>query len=210
LNTSLASQTTDGVRVRPRQGRSRAVVDAVLEAAAQLLEAEGEAGFNTNAVAERAGVSIGSLYRYFADKEAILLALARRETETVRLAMRQALGQRTGLAPDRAAIRAFLGAFAGRPGVRRLALRTILARDGSAHDGAGGIEALMRDSKGRPLPELRAFVLSRALLGAIRAAVNERPELLMSPEFEDELVCLSRVYANATAGPGLTHSGDTA
>lgn len=210
MNASVASQTTDGVRVLPRQGRSRAVVDAILEAAAQLLEQEGEAGFNTNVVAERAGVSIGSLYRYFADKEAILLALARRETETVQLAMRAALGQRSDLASDRAAIRAFLSAFAGRPGVRRIALKRIISHDGSAHDGGAGIEALLRDSQGGVLPALRAFILSRALLGAVRAAVLDRPELLGSAEFEDELVCLARVYANTKIGPGLNRSEDTA
>jgi AcrR family transcriptional regulator len=210
LNASVASQTTDGVRVLPRQGRSRAVVDAILEAAAQLLEQEGEAGLNTNVVSERAGVSIGSLYRYFADKEAILLALARRETASVQMAMRLALTENAGIAADRAAIRAFLGAFAGRTIVRRLALKRIIENDGSAHDDGAGIAALLRDSHGQPLPDLRAFVLLRALLGAIRAAVFERPALLASPEFEDELVCLARRYANAAIGTGLKSPEDQA
>lgn len=43
----------------------------LLEAAAQVLEAKGLEGFNTNAVAERAGVSIGSLYQYFPSKDAL-------------------------------------------------------------------------------------------------------------------------------------------
>jgi len=51
----------------------------ILEAAAQVLEAGGLAGFTTNAVAERAGVSIGTLYQYFSDKGAVLRALAERE-----------------------------------------------------------------------------------------------------------------------------------
>ena len=50
-----------------------------MEAAAQILERRGPAGFNTNEVAERAGVSIGTLYQYFADKHALLAAAARRE-----------------------------------------------------------------------------------------------------------------------------------
>jgi AcrR family transcriptional regulator len=47
----------------------------VLTAAAHILEERGLSGFNTNAVAERAGVSIGSLYQYFPSKDAILVSL---------------------------------------------------------------------------------------------------------------------------------------
>ncbi len=73
--TSLAAQVTVTPRKKPSQGRSRATVNAVLAAAAHILEDRGLAGFNTNAVAERAGVSIGSLYQYFPSKDAILVAL---------------------------------------------------------------------------------------------------------------------------------------
>ena len=52
---------------------------AVVEAAAQILEDRGLAALNTNAIAARAGVSIGSLYQYFPGKEAIVAALIRRE-----------------------------------------------------------------------------------------------------------------------------------
>ena len=62
-------------RKKPVQSRSKATVDAVLSASARILEEHGMAGFNTNAVAVRAGVSIGSLYQYFPSKDAILLAL---------------------------------------------------------------------------------------------------------------------------------------
>lgn len=55
----------------PKQGRSKATVAAILEAAARILAEQGWAGFNTNAVAARAGVSIGSLYEYFPDKQAL-------------------------------------------------------------------------------------------------------------------------------------------
>ncbi|MCP6571139.1 TetR/AcrR family transcriptional regulator, partial [Klebsiella pneumoniae] len=51
----------------------------MLEAAARILESLGFAGFNTNAVAELAGVSIGSLYQYFPSKDALIVELIRRE-----------------------------------------------------------------------------------------------------------------------------------
>ncbi|MDR1870761.1 MAG: TetR family transcriptional regulator [Deltaproteobacteria bacterium] len=62
-------------RKEPQQARSAKLVEAVLEAAAQVLKKEGAARFTTARVAERAGVSVGSLYQYFPGKEAILFRL---------------------------------------------------------------------------------------------------------------------------------------
>lgn len=66
-------------RKRPDQTRSTATVEAVLEAAAHILHEQGLAAFNTNDVARRAGVSIGSLYQYYPNKEAILAEIIRRK-----------------------------------------------------------------------------------------------------------------------------------
>lgn len=66
-------------RVRkPVQRRSEATVDTILEAAAQVFRVHGAKGATTNRIAERAGVSIGSLYQYFPNKEALLIALMER------------------------------------------------------------------------------------------------------------------------------------
>ncbi|OUC60133.1 TetR family transcriptional regulator [Acinetobacter seifertii] len=73
------SETLPDPRKRPRQARSVATFEAILEAAARILESLGFAGFNTNAVAELAGVSIGSLYQYFPSKDALIVELIRRE-----------------------------------------------------------------------------------------------------------------------------------
>jgi AcrR family transcriptional regulator len=66
-------------RKRPRQARAQATWDALVEAAAQLLAAHGLARLTTNAVAERAGVSIGSLYQYFPNRDALMVALIERQ-----------------------------------------------------------------------------------------------------------------------------------
>ncbi|MDX7937586.1 TetR/AcrR family transcriptional regulator [Acinetobacter baumannii] len=73
------SETLPDPRKRPRQARSVTTFEAILEAAARILESLGFAGFNTNAVAELAGVSIGSLYQYFPSKDALIVELIRRE-----------------------------------------------------------------------------------------------------------------------------------
>jgi AcrR family transcriptional regulator len=62
-------------RKRPKQARSTGLVAAILEAAAQVLAKEGAPRFTTARVAERAGVSVGSIYQYFPNKAAILFRL---------------------------------------------------------------------------------------------------------------------------------------
>ncbi|MCR9136396.1 MAG: TetR/AcrR family transcriptional regulator [Alphaproteobacteria bacterium] len=66
-------------RKKPRQARAAATVEAILQAAAHILEREGLAALNTNHIAERAGVSVGSLYQYFPTKQAIMTEIIRRK-----------------------------------------------------------------------------------------------------------------------------------
>lgn len=77
----------------PRQARSKATVKAIIQASAQVLVEEGYAGLTTNAVAERAGVSIGSVYEYFPGKEAIVAAVATQLVEASLKKMHAALQQ---------------------------------------------------------------------------------------------------------------------
>jgi AcrR family transcriptional regulator len=67
-------------RKQPRQARAQHTVNAIIEASARILEEQGHGGFTTNAVAELAGTSIGTLYQYFPDKDALLGAVIARET----------------------------------------------------------------------------------------------------------------------------------
>ncbi|HAY0630533.1 TetR family transcriptional regulator [Serratia marcescens] len=66
-------------RKQPQQARSAELVSAILTAAIQVLAQEGAARFTTARVAERAGVSVGSLYQYFPNKAAILFRLQSEE-----------------------------------------------------------------------------------------------------------------------------------
>ena len=65
-------------RKSPAQGRAARTVDTILDAAADVLDRLGLEGYNTNYIAERAGVSIGSLYQYFPSKDAVTTALIER------------------------------------------------------------------------------------------------------------------------------------
>jgi AcrR family transcriptional regulator len=72
----MARIRPDSPRKKPTQARAQATVEAILRATAHILRTAGWDECNTNAVAKRAGVSIGSLYQYFPSKEALVAALA--------------------------------------------------------------------------------------------------------------------------------------
>jgi len=140
-------------RKAPRQPRSEQTVAALLEAAAQVLEQHGLEGFNTNAIAQRAGVGIGSLYQYFPGKDALTLALMRRDDERFDEEASMALAEPTGLD----ALKSFVGAC-----VRQQLLRPNLAR-------------LLDIEQARP--ELRKEAKDTATLHAILRAILERGDL---------------------------------
>jgi AcrR family transcriptional regulator len=77
-------------RKTPSQQRSRFTYDTILEAAAHIFDREGMAA-TTNRIAERAGVSVGSLYQYFPNKQALLHELALRHIDNAEAAFAEAL-----------------------------------------------------------------------------------------------------------------------
>jgi AcrR family transcriptional regulator len=185
--------TQAGSPVRePRQARARATREAMLEAAARIIEADGEGpeAFNTNRVAAVAGVSVGTLYQYFSDKQGILVALARREI----LAVRERAGAAGAEDPRRWAIRALIQAVPGRPRVRRASLMALMAVESAQ----GLADETRRTARLLPwrqdLSPLDAFVLTRAVVGVIRAAVLEGSEHLDDPGLEDALMRLIEGY----------------
>ena len=87
----MAQESSLTPRRSPVQRRARETVDAILEGAAQVFAERGFASGTTNHIAVRAGVSIGSLYEYFPNKEAILVALVERHLETGSRLAREAI-----------------------------------------------------------------------------------------------------------------------
>jgi AcrR family transcriptional regulator len=63
------------LRHAPRQSRSKATFEQILDATAELLEHMGLEAINTNAIARAAGINVATLYQYFPNKQAVLLAL---------------------------------------------------------------------------------------------------------------------------------------
>ncbi|WP_245328421.1 TetR family transcriptional regulator [Bradyrhizobium sp.] len=84
------------------QARSRATVDALVEATARILVREGFEKASTNRIAEIAGVSVGSLYQYFPSKEALVAAVIDRHNEEIMGIVRAALTEVADLPIDKA------------------------------------------------------------------------------------------------------------
>src|ERR1700752_1585436 len=97
-------------RKQPQQARSAELVAAILEAAVQVLAKEGAQRFTTARVAEKAGVSVGSVYQYFPNKAAILFRLQSDEWRTTSELLRTILedAKRPPLERLRALVHAFL------------------------------------------------------------------------------------------------------
>lgn len=93
------------LRKRPRQARSEATVSAILEATAQVLVEEGYDRASTNRVAKRAGVSIGSVYQYFPNKEALVGELVDRYSNEITQMVMGYLGGDLDVPPEQMAPR---------------------------------------------------------------------------------------------------------
>ena len=204
-------QPIDIKRRIPRQERAERTVEAIMEGAAQILEAGGLAALTTNAVAERAGVSIGTLYQYFSDKNALLVAMAKREVAATLAAVARAWQSQADTTMEgrvRGMVRAVLNAFSGRQRVRKALVQAIFAQ-GVGNELMLPVAAFTATAgegarqEGAPaLSHEQAFVISRALMGAIRAAVLEDQPFFKSRAFEDELVRLVLAYLGALKASG--------
>ncbi|MDR2787998.1 MAG: TetR/AcrR family transcriptional regulator [Candidatus Accumulibacter sp.] len=195
-------QHIDPYRKKPSQPRSEGTIEAIFEAAARILQTQGLGRFNTNAIARVAGVSIGTLYQYFPDKNAILIAMARRELNKVSQAIIGSINAE--LTPDdselgRSVVRALLKAFGGRQRMRKVLIEALIA-NGLSDELTRPVEEVLQTiltrqsrSQGgyfKTLTPIGLYVMTRAMIGAIRSAVMEQSSHLGTAAFENELVKL--------------------
>lgn len=185
----------------PRQQRAIAAVDVTLEATAQLLEQSLDGQVTTNHVAVRAGYSVGTIYRYFADKNAIFEAMIRAEMSRQEALVAARLADpRTDTVEGfaRIVVAAALRPFKGRVKVRRaLLLAAANRRDLSAllDDMLDRLTDLLVDAVrsrasdcARIPPAAGRHAMLRGVIAATRSAALAKPHLLDDPDFEAELV----------------------
>ncbi len=186
-------------RKKPAQRRARVTVDALVEATARILAAEGPDAVNTNRIAEVAGVSVGSLYQYFPNKAALVAAVIERELERD-LALASEMLRRLEPLPLPEALDAFALGFVAATRAKQplhehlLPLvdavdRARLVREHVArvHDRFVAFLARRPDELRPELArdpvalERATFLAGRAAEAALNAAKVERPEILADP-----------------------------
>ena len=193
-------------RKRPVQTRSQITVEAVLEAAAQVLVADGYDAMTVSAVADRAGVSPGSLYQYYADKPSLVAGVVEahlaRETEVIGAALLGAAGLPVAEAIDRV-VRAFVDVNAedpARSAAYLVAAREVAWAEGVEEVAAQSVEAVAAFLAARadelrvPDPALAALVVVYAVAGLVERAVTLRPEVAASGALADEAAALAHRY----------------
>ena len=187
----------------PKQDRSRQTVEAILESAFEILETEGLEGFKVVRLAERSGYSVGTLYQYFDNIDAVMMALVDAEAERQRQTLlanfsdmaAQGVAQRTSdivqimlnaFSGRRAAQRAIIEWVLSRPEVRRIEGRNtflgqILASVSIRSQGL---------SMSRLLTPIEMFILSRSLMNTLRNAIWSEEYMMDSPQFAQGLADL--------------------
>jgi AcrR family transcriptional regulator len=187
------------LRKQPKQARSTGLVGALLEAAVQVLAKEGAQRFTTARVAEKAGVSVGSVYQYFPNKAAILFRLQSDEWRQTTELLRNILADREK--PPLERLRILVHAFI-RSEVDEAAMRVALGDAAPLYRDAP--EA--REARASGGQSVQVF-LQEALPNASRATRALAGELLkttlsaVGKEFSEEprTQAQIKVYADAMA-----------
>ncbi len=192
----------------PRQARSRHTVSVILEATAQLLMEGGYATLSTNRIAQRAGVSVGSLYQYFAHKEAIVAALSEQFVDNHHAAL---VARLATLADDDIGVEAAIGrVIRAVMEVRLINPALWRALFGSIPSwgelswlerwSARAVEvvtlaiAAHRDVLRISDPALSAYMLVHAVDGILHATASFHPELLTDDALADEVSAMVSRY----------------
>ena len=203
----MAQRVRTNPRKLPKQRRSGETVEVILQATARILVSDGYDRASTNRIALAAGVSIGSLYQYFPNKEALVAALCERHVGEM-LAICEGKLAELVTAPlpvaAREIVRALLRAHAVEPKLHKVLIEQVprigrlCAINGVSDRMTTVVRAYLESRRDELRPQnldVSAFVLVRAVEAVAHATVIERPEYLVDGELADELAELVLRYA---------------
>jgi len=187
---------TRTLRKQPQQGRAKATIEAIHEAAFQVLRDVGYDRLTTTRVAERAGVSVGTLYQYYADKDALARALVVAYVQSGERAMKAVLEEDTDLHTlARHFVRRFVAfKLQGSHGAALHSAWLSAAGLAVTNAAAASVVATLehRIRAGRPRwTEARvrevANMWTTMVLGTTTAMLERQPELVAEPWFAESL-----------------------
>ena len=199
-HSPIAPRSLPQPRKAPRQARSQAMVEAILEATARVLAERGYAGTNTNVVAERAGVSVGSVYQYFPNKDSLVTALHERHGGQMYAAIAAVLAAER---PDglrghvQAMVRALLAAHRVAPELHRVLEKEFpffdAPRAQSAADGGifEQVRRLLETHRGKIAADdldLATWMVLQTMESLVHAAVIEPPAMFRPDAVEAAIV----------------------
>lgn len=196
------------VRRRPKQGRARQTVDAVLEAVIRILKRQGIDAITTNRVAEVAGVSIGSVYQYFPDKRAIFAALHQRHIEEIDRIVGATLVEYAASPLDeliRALVEAMVEAHTTDPELSELLMAEVPHRAGGTQDFSVRLHGAFRLAISAKASGLKkrgdldkvVFVVAHMVDALSHGAVLRRPTGLSLADAKEEIVRAVLAYLHA-------------
>ncbi|CAH0441918.1 TetR/AcrR family transcriptional regulator [Ralstonia pseudosolanacearum] len=182
-----------------------------MQAATYILVKFGWERLTTNAIAERAGVNIGSLYQYFPNKQAIIAELQRRHVLQTREILSKALPQVSEQRSLREALTLLVVAMIDEhriaPAVHR-AIDAELPRSVRVPpSGAPPLQVLQPFMKNVPDPHFALRIARIAAHAVIHEAASHQPELLDRPDFVDEVVALLEGYFRRPAARSAAEIG---
>jgi AcrR family transcriptional regulator len=201
-------------RKLPQQDRSRLTVEAILEATTHILTQEGYDKANTNRIAERAGISIGSLYQYFPNKESLMAALMEQHSNEIAQLMESKLKDLSDAPLEiaiPALIKAVIAAHAINPCLHQVLSEEIPRSERSqqvqkADERIGELlrvylarwndspqERLRQRIRPQNL-EMTVFILKRTIESLCHSAVIEQPDFVSNHQFEQEVANLVLLY----------------
>ena len=187
----------------PAQARSRVTVDAIIQATTYILTEVGWDGLTTNAIAERAGVNIGSLYQFFPNKEAVVAELQRLHAVATHAELTKVLEQLKERSTFREVLTLIIEMVVTEhrvaPAVHKAITEELprtIRRSHEENEQLRGkiLEHLKPFIRNVPDPDLAIYMASVAVQSIIHNLTAERPELLDHSSLVAELVALLENY----------------
>ncbi|WP_342628403.1 TetR/AcrR family transcriptional regulator [Nguyenibacter vanlangensis] len=208
-------------RKKPRQTRATATLDAIFEATIQVLVVDGPRRLTTTRVAERAGVSVGTMYQYFPHKQALFYALNARYLDTLAEKIESACRAQRGAPINQmieALVTTYWNAKTERVEVTRALYRSVVEIDneplieafsGRVDAATAAMFASASDAAFADLPAVNLTLLT-TIFGTVRSVFERNLPISEGQAVHRQLVLMCIAYLEAVKIPSPRHKDGSA